>query len=80
MGDEEVPRNEILVGHATEKLKELPDNSVDSVMTSPPYWGLRQYLFDGAVVIDPTLPKEKKEEIKKKLEEKGIEPEIGEEE
>lgn len=39
----EIPKNEILVGDAKEKLEELPDNSIDTAMTSPPYWALRDY-------------------------------------
>ncbi len=35
--------NQILQGEALEVLKTLPDESVDCVMTSPPYWGLRDY-------------------------------------
>lgn len=38
-----LPLNKILQGHALDKLKQLPDNSVDCVITSPPYWGLRNY-------------------------------------
>jgi site-specific DNA-methyltransferase (cytosine-N4-specific) len=30
-------------GDALEVLRELPDESVDCVVTSPPYWGLRDY-------------------------------------
>ena len=33
----------ILVGHVIEKLRELADHSVHCVVTSPPYWGLRDY-------------------------------------
>ena len=33
----------ILVGGALERLRELPDDSVQCVVTSPPYWGLRDY-------------------------------------
>ena len=33
----------ILNGNALSELKNLPDNSVDCIMTSPPYWGLRDY-------------------------------------
>jgi len=40
---EKLPRNKILQGDARKKLKELPNNSVDMAMTSPPYWGLRDY-------------------------------------
>ncbi len=35
--------NIILHGDALTKLKELPDESIDCVMTSPPYWALRDY-------------------------------------
>ncbi len=37
------PNITLYQGHALEVLKELPDESVDCVMTSPPYWGLRTY-------------------------------------
>lgn len=35
--------NKILHGNALEVLKTLPDQSVYCVVTSPPYWGLRDY-------------------------------------
>ena len=34
----------ILIGDARTTLKEIPDNSVNCVVTSPPYFGLRSYL------------------------------------
>ena len=33
----------ILVGNVLERLQEVPDNSVQTCITSPPYWGLRDY-------------------------------------
>jgi len=33
----------IICGDALEELKRLPSESVDCVITSPPYWGLRDY-------------------------------------
>ena len=33
----------ILVGNAAGRLRELPDGSVRTCVTSPPYWGLRDY-------------------------------------
>jgi len=33
----------ILTGHVLEKIKEIPDESVSCMITSPPYWGLRDY-------------------------------------
>lgn len=35
--------NFIHQGHVLEKLREIPDKSVNCVVTSPPYWGLRVY-------------------------------------
>jgi DNA modification methylase len=43
----------ILKGDVRDKLAELPDASVQCVVTSPPYWGLRDYgtaLWDGGDV------------------------------
>src|SRR3990167_4211434 len=37
------PTVTILKGHVLDKLKELPNQSVHMCMTSPPYWGLRDY-------------------------------------
>lgn len=50
-------RNEILVGDAREKLKELPKNSVDMAMTSPPYWGLRDYGVEDQIGLEETPEK-----------------------
>jgi len=44
--DESEIRNEILLGNVYEVLDRLPSNSVDSVVTSPPYYDVRDY--DGA--------------------------------
>ena len=33
----------ILVGHVLDRLKDIPDGSVQTCVTSPPYWGLRDY-------------------------------------
>lgn len=38
-----VPRNVVLVGDVRQRLAELPAGSVDCVMTSPPYFQLRNY-------------------------------------
>lgn len=47
----------LLIGDALTQLKTLPDNSVDSVITSPPYYGLRDYGVVGQFGIENT-PKE----------------------
>jgi len=50
----EIPKNEIMVGDAKEKLEELPDNSMDTAMTSPPYWALRDYGEEGQLGLEDT--------------------------
>ncbi len=50
-----IPRNEILVGDAAEKLRSLPSASVDCVITSPPYWNLRDYRVDGQIGLEATV-------------------------
>lgn len=37
----------ILIGDVLEKIKEIPAESIDCIITSPPYWGLRDYQVDG---------------------------------
>lgn len=45
----------ILVGHVIDRLRELPDESVHCVVTSPPYFGLRDYGVPGQIGLEPTL-------------------------
>jgi len=40
---EDLPKNEIIQGDCRKVMKEFPPNSIDFVMFSPPYWGLRDY-------------------------------------
>src|SRR5690349_2823004 len=42
----------ILKGDCREMLKTLPDESVNCVVTSPPYWGLRDYGVDGQIGLE----------------------------
>lgn len=42
-------KNIILQGDALQKLKELPSESINCVMTSPPYWSLRDYSTEGII-------------------------------
>ncbi len=37
--------NKIICGNALSVLKQMPDNSVDSAISSPPYWQLRDFLY-----------------------------------
>jgi DNA modification methylase len=36
-------KSRIFVGDVLSRIKEIPDNSIQCVVTSPPYWGLRDY-------------------------------------
>lgn len=47
-------KNVILTGDALEWLRQLPDNSVNTCVTSPPYWGLRDYGIDGQIGLEET--------------------------
>ena len=44
----------ILVGDVRKRLTELPNNSVNCVITSPPYWGLRDYGQKGQLGLEST--------------------------
>jgi site-specific DNA-methyltransferase (cytosine-N4-specific) len=48
----EVPRNTVMQGHVLDKLRELPSDCVDVVVTSTPYYGLRDYGPDCVSVWD----------------------------
>jgi DNA modification methylase len=45
---------QILIGDCRERLRELPDASVNCCVTSPPYFGLRDYGVDGQMGLEPT--------------------------
>lgn len=49
-----LPINKILLGDCLEVLKTLPDNSIDCCVTSPPYYGLRDYGCDGQIGLEET--------------------------
>jgi len=44
----------LLVGDSLEMLQGLPDRSVQCCVTSPPYWGLRDYGHEGQIGPQPT--------------------------
>lgn len=49
------PRNTILTGDALEHLRTLPDSSIDSVVTSPPYFRLRDYGTEGQLGLESDI-------------------------
>lgn len=46
--------NKIHHGTCLELIAQLPDSSIDSVITSPPYWQLRDYGWNGQWGLEPT--------------------------
>ena len=44
----------ILVGDVRKRLAEIPDQTVQCCVTSPPYWGLRDYGHDGQIGLEQT--------------------------
>lgn len=53
-GDIELGRSRILVGDVLDRLADLDAGSVHCVVTSPPYWGLRDYDADGQIGLEDT--------------------------
>lgn len=49
-----MPTARVLVGDVRQRLAELPDCSVQTCITSPPYWGLRDYGHDGQIGLEQT--------------------------
>lgn len=49
------PRWRLDTGQALDHLAALPDASVQCVVTSPPYWGLRDYGVDGQIGLEDTF-------------------------
>ncbi len=45
----------VLVGDCLDVLSTLPAESVHCVVTSPPYWGLRDYGVGGGIGLEPTF-------------------------
>ena len=50
----ELPVNQIICGECEAIMADLPDKSFDCCVTSPPYWGLRDYGVDGQLGLEKT--------------------------
>lgn len=50
----DVQRPLFIVGDSLRVLRQLPSNSIDCAMTSPPYWGHREY-NGGGIGLEPTV-------------------------
>ncbi len=66
----------ILQGDVFAMLPTIPAGSVQTCVTSPPYWGLRQYLFDGAVTLRQDLTDTTKRKVLEELARRGIKPKM----
>src|SRR5437660_4953489 len=47
--------NQIICGDTYQILKQLPSESIDCVVTSPPYWALRDYEVKGQIGLESSL-------------------------
>jgi len=50
-----IETNTIIGGDTLEELKKLPDECIDCIMTSPPYWSLRDYGVQGQLGLEPNF-------------------------
>src|SRR5665213_2297202 len=50
-----LPRNQVLVGDASSVIMTLPAMSVDAVITSPPYFQLRDYNVNGQLGLEANV-------------------------
>ena len=48
-------RNRILIGDIRERLADVPAKSIDCVITSPPYFQLRDYGVKGQIGLEPSV-------------------------
>ena len=46
--------NRVYTMNCLEGLKQLRDNSINCCVTSPPYWGLRDYGVEGQIGLEKT--------------------------
>ena len=50
-----IVNSSVIQGDVRTVLPRLPSESVQCVVTSPPYWGLRDYGIDGQIGLEPTM-------------------------
>src|SRR5947209_6891825 len=50
-----LPLDRILCGDALKVIQRLPSDSIDCVITSPPYWALRDYGVKGQLGLEPSF-------------------------
>lgn len=54
MHSESHPSVNLMLGDCLERMSEIPDGSVHTCVTSPPYFGLRDYGMDGQIGLEDT--------------------------
>jgi DNA modification methylase len=69
-----MPKIELIQGDCLEKMKDIPDKSIDMVLTSPPYDNLRSYFVDKIVVWGYNVSYEDKQKVIKELQARGVKP------
>lgn len=50
-----LPIREVLVGDALTRLRDLPSGSIDTMVTSPPYFMLRNYGAEGQIGLEGSV-------------------------
>jgi DNA modification methylase len=67
----------IIQGDVLDGLRTLPDGIIQCCVTSPPYYGLRQYLFNGASIIKRDLTEEQRVYLISELNKYKVKPKHG---
>lgn len=73
MGDDPPTATLYYGADCRESLRRLPDKSIHTVCTSPPYWGLRRYP-NGECVLRSDLTDEELAHVQSELDRLGIQP------
>jgi len=55
LGGDVLELNKIYQEHCLDVLKTLPNESINTVVTSTPYWGLRDYGVDGQIGLENSV-------------------------
>ena len=55
MKDAKDMTNQVIQGDCLIEMQKIEDKSIDMVLTSPPYWALRDYGVDGQLGLEPTF-------------------------
>lgn len=52
--EQKMGKHRFFLGDVRECLRQIPEKSVQCVVTSPPYWGLRDYGVEGQLGLEET--------------------------